>query len=84
MPMQRVLLQQWWWCRVDVVSHSMGGLVMRSLLALRPNDYSRLVRKWIAIACPFGGAPGFGMDALMTGVEFVQVYHLSCSLVSQS
>lgn len=51
----------------------MGGLVMRSLLALRPHDYSRLVRKWIAIASPFGGAPGFGMDALMTGVEFCQV-----------
>lgn len=51
----------------------MGGLVMRSLLALRPADYSRLVRKWIAIASPFGGAPGFGLDALMTGVEFCQV-----------
>lgn len=51
---------------------------MRSLLALRPKDYSRLVRKWIAIACPFGGAPGFGMDALMTGVEFCQVCHYSC------
>eukprot|EP00892_Ulva_mutabilis_P012209 jgi/Ulvmu1/9360/UM050_0112.1 len=58
--------------KVDVITHSMGGLVMRSLLALRPDDYSRLVRKWIAIASPFGGAPGFGMDALMTGVEFCQ------------
>jgi len=57
----------------------MGGLVMRSLLALRPDDYSRLVRKWIAIASPFGGAPGFGMDALMTGVEFCQVPH--CDLL---
>ena len=45
---------------------------MRSLLAARPDDYERLVRKWIAIASPFGGAPGFGMDALLTGVQFCQ------------
>ena len=51
----------------------MGGLVMRSFLAAKPHDYSRLVRKWVAIASPFGGAPGFCMDALMTGVQFCQV-----------
>ena len=28
------------------------------------------VRKWVAIACPFGGAPGFCMDALLTGAQF--------------
>lgn len=60
-------------CRVDVITHSMGGLVMRSFLAARPDTYARLVRKWVAIASPFGGAPGFGMDALMTGVQFCQV-----------
>lgn len=28
------------------------------------------VNKWVAIACPFNGAPGFTMDALLTGVQF--------------
>lgn len=28
------------------------------------------VQKWVAIACPFGGAPGFCMDALLTGAQF--------------
>lgn len=59
-------------CRVDVITHSMGGLVMRSFLAARPEAYARLVRKWVAMASPFGGAPGFGMDALLTGVQFCQ------------
>ncbi len=45
-------------CRVDVVTHSMGGLVMKSLLALHATEFERLVRKWIAVAVPFGGAPG--------------------------
>jgi phospholipase A1 len=45
---------------------------MRSFLAARPDTYARLVRKWVAIASPFGGAPGFSMDALLTGVQFCQ------------
>jgi hypothetical protein len=54
---------------------------MRSFLAARPKEYKRLVHKWIAIASPFGGAPGFGMDALMTGVQFCQVRPpLGCSV----
>lgn len=28
------------------------------------------VHKWVAIACPFKGAPGFVTDALLTGVQF--------------
>lgn len=56
--------------KVDVVTHSMGGLVMRSFVATYPVACARLVRNWIAIAAPFGGAPGFVMDALLTGVQF--------------
>lgn len=31
--------------RVDVVSHSMGGLVVRSLLADHPEAFEKLVRR---------------------------------------
>lgn len=40
-------------CKVDIVSHSMGGLVIKAFLALRPQVYERLVRKWITVATPF-------------------------------
>ena len=28
------------------------------------------VNKWVAIACPFLGAPGFVADTLLTGIQF--------------
>lgn len=28
------------------------------------------VGRWIAIACPFGGAPGYATDGLITGMQF--------------
>ncbi len=45
-------------CRVDLVTHSMGGLVVKSFLAQYPEEFERYVRTWIAVAVPFGGAPG--------------------------
>ncbi|GJP31658.1 hypothetical protein CLOM_g14718 [Closterium sp. NIES-68] len=63
--------------RVDVVTHSMGGLLFKSLAALHPADVKRLVRKWVAIAAPFRGAPGFIMDTLLTGVEFLKGWQKS-------
>ena len=58
--------------RVDVVSHSMGGLVVKALAALRPAVFERLVRKWVTVATPFQGAPGYAMDALTSGAKFVE------------
>ena len=43
--------------KVDVVSHSMGGLVFKALLVHRPAVVEKYVRKWVTIATPFGGAP---------------------------
>ncbi|CAI5485293.1 unnamed protein product [Closterium sp. Naga37s-1] len=63
--------------RVDVVTHSMGGLLFKSLVALHPADAKRLVRKWVSIAAPFRGAPGFIMDTLLTGVEFLKGWQKS-------
>lgn len=53
--------------KVDVVSHSMGGLVVKALLARYPDECARLLRSWVAIAAPFNGAPGFVADALLSG-----------------
>ncbi|CAI5472950.1 unnamed protein product [Closterium sp. Yama58-4] len=63
--------------RVDVVTHSMGGLLFKSFVALHPADAKRLVRKWVSIAAPFRGAPGFIMDTLLTGVEFLKGWQKS-------
>ncbi|CAI5514406.1 unnamed protein product [Closterium sp. Naga37s-1] len=98
--------------RVDVVTHSMGGLLFKSFVALHPADAKRLVRKWVSIAAPFragrragvhnghaadgggvpqglplppplpspacvAGAPGFIMDTLLTGVEFLKGWQKS-------
>eukprot|EP00475_Leptophrys_vorax_P030841 TRINITY_DN4652_c0_g1_i3.p1 TRINITY_DN4652_c0_g1~~TRINITY_DN4652_c0_g1_i3.p1 ORF type:complete len:607 (-),score=35.10 TRINITY_DN4652_c0_g1_i3:1033-2853(-) len=63
--------------RVDVVTHSMGGLLFKSFLALHPDECQQLVRKWVAIAAPFRGAPGFILDTLLTGVEFLKGWQKS-------
>ncbi|CAI5458159.1 unnamed protein product [Closterium sp. Yama58-4] len=63
--------------RVDVVTHSMGGLLFKSFVALHPAHAKRLVRKWVSIAAPFRGAPGFIMDTLLTGVEFLKGWQKS-------
>ncbi|KAJ7295376.1 hypothetical protein O6H91_Y193300 [Diphasiastrum complanatum] len=58
--------------KVNVVSHSMGGLVVKSFMALHGEVFEKCVNSWIAIAAPFQGAPGFITDTLLTGVEFVK------------
>ncbi|KAG0564382.1 hypothetical protein M758_8G102500 [Ceratodon purpureus] len=58
--------------KVDIITHSMGGLVVKSFLALHPEVFEKYVNSWIAVTAPFQGAPGFIMDCLLTGVEFVK------------
>ncbi|KAH6554531.1 hypothetical protein KP509_1Z327600 [Ceratopteris richardii] len=58
--------------KVNIVSHSMGGLLVKSFLALHYDDFEKYVNSWIAIAAPFQGAPGFILDVLLTGCEFVK------------
>ncbi|CAM6085175.1 unnamed protein product [Calypogeia fissa] len=58
--------------KVNIVSHSMGGLIIKSFVALHPEFFEQYVNTWIAVTVPFQGAPGFIMDCLLTGVEFVK------------
>mmetsp|Transcript_71672 Transcript_71672/g.226433 ORF Transcript_71672/g.226433 Transcript_71672/m.226433 type:complete len:324 (+) Transcript_71672:462-1433(+) len=57
--------------KVDIVTHSMGGLLTKALLAAHPETFAAHVRTWVAVACPFAGAPGFTMDALVSGTQFL-------------
>jgi len=57
--------------KVDVITHSMGGIVFKLFLAKFPKEFAKLVRSWVAVAAPFNGAPGFAADACLTGVQFV-------------
>eukprot|EP01025_Chloroclados_australasicus_P014055 TRINITY_DN16576_c1_g5_i1.p1 TRINITY_DN16576_c1_g5~~TRINITY_DN16576_c1_g5_i1.p1 ORF type:complete len:478 (-),score=40.81 TRINITY_DN16576_c1_g5_i1:325-1758(-) len=57
--------------KIDLISHSMGGLVVLSLLAQYPDIFKNCIENWISIASPFGGAPGFVMNTLVNGASFV-------------
>lgn len=58
--------------KVNLISHSMGGLLLRCFLTLHNDVFAKYVNKWICIACPFQGAPGCINDSLLTGLQFVE------------
>lgn len=58
--------------KVNLISHSMGGLLVLCFISLHTDVFSKYVNKWIAIACPFQGAPGCINDSLLTGLQFVE------------
>ncbi|XP_052199829.1 phospholipase A(1) LCAT3-like [Diospyros lotus] len=58
--------------KVNIISHSMGGLLMKCFMTLHNDVFTMYVNKWICIACPFQGAPGCINDALLTGLQFVE------------
>ncbi|WOL17920.1 phospholipase A(1) LCAT3 isoform X1 [Canna indica] len=57
--------------KVNIVSHSMGGLLVQCFMSLHNDVFEKYVNKWICIACPFQGAPGCISDSLLTGLQFV-------------
>ncbi|XP_015875755.2 phospholipase A(1) LCAT3 [Ziziphus jujuba] len=57
--------------KVNIISHSMGGLLVLCFLSLHSDVFTKYVNKWICIACPFQGAPGCINDSLLTGLQFV-------------
>ncbi|CAL5403995.1 unnamed protein product [Camellia sinensis] len=58
--------------KVNIISHSMGGLLVTCFISLHNDVFSKYVSKWICIACPFQGAPGCINDSLLTGLQFVE------------
>ncbi|GER28275.1 lecithin:cholesterol acyltransferase family protein [Striga asiatica] len=57
--------------KVNIISHSMGGLLVSCFISLHSNIFSTYVNKWITIATPFQGAPGCINDSILTGLQFV-------------
>ncbi|CAN6218334.1 unnamed protein product [Urochloa humidicola] len=57
--------------KVNIISHSMGGLLVRCFMSMNHDVFKKYVNKWICIACPFQGAPGCINDSLLTGLQFV-------------
>lgn len=57
--------------KVNLISHSMGGLLVRCFMSMNHDVFTKYVNKWICIACPFQGAPGCINDSLLTGLQFV-------------
>jgi hypothetical protein len=55
--------------KVDLICHSMGGLVARCLLAKEPKFFASHVRKWIACGTPWLGSPALTAESLLIGVE---------------
>ncbi|KAM7494422.1 hypothetical protein LguiB_029031 [Lonicera macranthoides] len=58
--------------KVNLISHSMGGLLVLCFISLQSDVFSKYVNKWITIACPFQGAAGAINDSLLTGLQFVE------------
>ncbi|KAL0298478.1 UNVERIFIED_CONTAM: Phospholipase A(1) LCAT3 [Sesamum radiatum] len=58
--------------KVNIISHSMGGLLVSCFISLYGDIFSKYVNKWITIATPFQGAPGCINDSLLTGMQFVE------------
>ncbi|KAI3470368.1 hypothetical protein Pfo_027031 [Paulownia fortunei] len=58
--------------KVNIISHSMGGLLVSCFISLHSDIFSRYVNKWITIATPFQGAPGSINDSILTGMQFVE------------
>ncbi|CAI9095995.1 OLC1v1032053C1 [Oldenlandia corymbosa var. corymbosa] len=57
--------------KVNIISHSMGGLLVKCFMSLHSDLFEKYVKDWIAIAAPFRGAPGYVTSALLNGVSFV-------------
>lgn len=58
--------------KINLVTHSMGGLLVRCFLSLHGDVFEKYVQNWIAIAAPFQGAPGYITTSLLNGVSFVE------------
>lgn len=57
--------------KINVITHSMGGLLVKCFMCLHTDIFEKYVKNWIAIAAPFQGAPGYVNAALLNGCSFV-------------
>ncbi|KAL3833792.1 hypothetical protein ACJIZ3_008528 [Penstemon smallii] len=58
--------------KINIISHSMGGLLIKCFMSLHSDLFEKYVKNWIAIAAPFQGAPGYIASAFLNGISFVE------------
>ncbi|WJX44519.1 Lecithin-cholesterol acyltransferase-like 4 [Trifolium repens] len=58
--------------KINVISHSMGGLLVKCFMCLHSDIFEKYVKNWIAIAAPFQGAPGCTNSTFLNGMSFVE------------
>ncbi|CAI9760034.1 unnamed protein product [Fraxinus pennsylvanica] len=58
--------------KINIISHSMGGLLVKCFMSLHSDIFEKYVKNWIAIAAPFRGAPGYITSTLLNGASFVE------------
>ncbi|KAI3965802.1 hypothetical protein MKX01_010759 [Papaver californicum] len=58
--------------KLTIISHSMGGLLVKCFMSLHSDIFEKYVKNWIAIAAPFRGAPGYITTSLLNGMSFVE------------
>ncbi|MQM20376.1 hypothetical protein Taro_053394 [Colocasia esculenta] len=63
--------------KLNIITHSMGGLLVRSFMSLHTDVFEKYINSWIAIAAPFQGAPGYITTSLLNGLSFVDGWEQS-------
>lgn len=58
--------------KINIISHSMGGLLVKCFMSLHSDIFEKYVSNWIAIAAPFQGAPGYITSTFLNGMSFVE------------
>ncbi|KAJ8627692.1 hypothetical protein MRB53_020999 [Persea americana] len=58
--------------KINIITHSMGGLLVKCFMSLHTDIFEKYVKNWIAIAAPFQGAPGYITSSLLNGMSFVE------------
>ncbi|CAH9107182.1 unnamed protein product [Cuscuta europaea] len=58
--------------KINIISHSMGGLLVKCFLALHSDIFEKYIKSWIAIASPFQGAPGYITSTFLNGMSFLE------------
>ncbi|KAA8544789.1 hypothetical protein F0562_019507 [Nyssa sinensis] len=57
--------------KISIISHSMGGILVKCFMCLHSDIFEKYVKNWIAIAAPFQGAPGYINSTFLNGMSFV-------------
>ncbi|KAL2344684.1 hypothetical protein Fmac_005969 [Flemingia macrophylla] len=58
--------------KINIITHSMGGLLVKCFMSLQSDIFEKYVKNWIAICAPFQGAPGLINSTFLNGMSFVE------------